>query len=150
MRLYSPPINMASGHSVNLGYMSRPPRNGATRPAYLVSRLISAYIGYLLVMIVLALLVPKFQIVFSDSSIKLPSATLALLWVSQVCVRGYLWAIFLPLPALWAISTSNIADRGRRRRRFLTAFMFVAAFLSFSVLALLIPLTHLSQDVASR
>jgi type II secretory pathway component PulF len=101
-------------------------------------------------MSVLALVAPKFEMVFSGSGVKLPTATAALLWASRICVRGYLWAVFLPLPALWAVSTSNVSNKNLRRRRFLTAFLFVAAFLSFSVLALLIPLAHLPQDLAAR
>jgi type II secretory pathway component PulF len=126
---------------------SRPRRPRRTVPAYLVSRLISSYIGYLLVMGVLVLLVPNFEGAFKDEHFKLqpPLATLWLLKVSRLCVKYYLWVVLLPVPALWALANFNIANRTRRRGLRLSAFIFVAAFLIFTLLALFLPMTHLLQ-----
>ena len=126
-------------------------RPRGTGPAYLVSRLISSYIGYLLVMGVLVLLVPAFDGALKDEKLtpRKPAATVVLLKVSQMCIRYYLWAFLLPVPAVWAVANFNIANKIRRRRIRLSAFIFVAAFLIFTLLALFLPMTHLFQPTTS-
>src|SRR6185437_5204906 len=140
---------MASGSPIHLSFQvpSLSPRG--TGPAYLVSRLISAYIGYMLVMGVLVLLVPKFESAFDDFKLKLPIVTVALIGMSRACCELYLWGILLPVPAIWAVANFNIPDKHRRRRFRLWAFIAVAAFLIFTLLALFFPLLGLVNATAS-
>ena len=121
---------------------SRLRRTGRARPAYLVSRLISSYIGYLLVMAVLVFFVPRFEPVFKDFKMDLPRTTVLAL-ASRLCLRDYLWAFLLPVPALWATVNFYIPDPNIRRRLRLAAFVIVVAFLIFTMLALF------PSDVAS-
>jgi hypothetical protein len=134
---------MASGPPLNLNYTPTRAVGRTTAPGYLTSRLISSYIGYMLVMGVLALIIPKFASVFSDLDFQPPLATVMLLQTSRMCLRYYLWAVCLPLPAFWALANISIADKYRRRRLRLAAFLFVAGFLVFTLFALFIPMMYL-------
>lgn len=129
---------MDSSSPTNLDHPVPPQPARSTGPAYLVSRLISSYIGYLLVMGVLVLLVPRFEPALVDKNFKLnpPAVTVLLLSTSMACVNYYLWAFLLPVPALWAVLNFNIIDKTRRRRLRLGAFFFVVAFLIFTLVAL--------------
>jgi hypothetical protein len=132
-----------------LDYQAPAPRPGKGGPKYLASRLISSYIGYLLVMGVLIFFVPKFSPVFMSFQMKVPAPTRMLLRASELCVRDYLWAILLPVPALWALANFAIPNPLLRRRLRLTAFLIVAAFLIFTLFALFLPLLSLIQNVNS-
>jgi type II secretory pathway component PulF len=103
----------------------------------------------MLVMAVLALLVPKFESAFVDFKLKLPIVTVALIAMSQACRELYLWAILLPVPAIWAVANFNVPDKHRRRRIRLWAFIAVAAFLIFTLLALFFPLLGLVNGTSA-
>ncbi len=119
-------------------------------PGYLVSRLISSYIGYMIVMGVLALVVPKFQSLFNDFTFQVPWSTQVLLHASDLCLRYYLWALCIPLPAIWAMANVSIADKYRRRHMRLLAFVFVCSFLIFTLAALFFPTMHLIDQMPGR
>jgi len=142
---------MTEGPPINLEYRTPDPR-GPRRagPAYLLSRLISSYIGYLLVMAVLVLIVPRFEQVFADFKLAVPTATSLLLSISRICVRNYLWISFLPLPAIWAYGCYCISNRRLRRGLRLTAFLLVVAFLVVTLLSLFIPTFSLLHGVAGK
>ncbi|HWE00988.1 MAG TPA: hypothetical protein VG326_01165 [Tepidisphaeraceae bacterium] len=57
--------------------------------------------------------------------------------------------ILLPLPALWALANFSIPNAQVRRRLRLLAFLFVSAFLVFTLLALFVPLLQLIQGVST-
>ncbi|HET6251545.1 MAG TPA: hypothetical protein VFE47_27925 [Tepidisphaeraceae bacterium] len=138
---------MTSGPPLNLNYAHPGPAR-VIAPGYLLSRLISSYIGYMLVMGILTLVVPKFESVFNEFGLRLPAATIALLQVSRLCIHGYLWLLCMPMPAMWAVVNVSINDKYRRRRLRLAAFLFVVAFLLFTLVALFLPMSHLTQTVA--
>ena len=139
---------MGIGQPINLNYAIRPPQGGV-RPAYLVSRLISSYIGYMLVMGVLVLIVPRFETVFRDFKLSLPAMTMALLGVSRWTVQLYLWAVCIPLPALWAWANASIVEPTLRRRLRQGAVFLVLAFLVLTVITLLMPMLALIEGVST-
>ena len=100
---------------------------------------------------VLVLLVPWFGRAYADVNNNLhpPEATVLLLDASRACIHYYLWAFLLPVPAIWAVANANIRDKHRRRRFRLVAFILVAAFLIFTLLALFLPMSHLLQGSTS-
>jgi type II secretory pathway component PulF len=134
---------MASGPPLNLNYAPSVTPQRVVKPGYVISRLISSYIGYMLVMGILALIVPKFESVFSDFNVRLPIITIALIQASQYCMRCYVWLVCLPIPAMWALVNVSISDKYTRRSLRLAAFLFVVAFLIFTLAALFLPMNHL-------
>ena len=136
---------MASGPPLNLNYYAPATPARLLKPGYLISRLISSYIGYMLVMGVLVLIVPKFESVFSDFALRLPAVTVALIQISQLCIRHYLWLLCMPMPAMWSLINVSINDKYHRRRLRLAAFIFVVMFLIFTLVALFLPMNHLLQ-----
>lgn len=112
------------------------------RPAYLISRLITSYLAYLVVMAVLVLVVPRFSRIFDDFKLRVALPTRALFEASRICGQNYLWLWLAPLPAFWAIGSSLAAGASNSRRRVvrLGAFVLVAVFLVFTVLALFFPM----------
>lgn len=139
---------MDSQNPPKLDYPSAPPRPVKPRPKYLASRLISSYIGYLLVMAVLVFFVPRFEPVFRDFKMDVPRSTMLLMRASRLCNQYYLWAALLPVPAVWAIANASIPYPILRRRLRLAAFLIVAAFLIFTLLALFLPMSHLMQTIS--
>lgn len=137
---------MSQGPPVNLEYQPGP-RN-RPGPAYLVSRLISSYIGYALIMTVLVLIVPRFEQVFRDFKATVPGVTTLLIFASRLCTQYYLWAILIPLPAIWAVGNANIPDSRLRRWLRVAAFIFVVLFLIYSLIALFRPLMLLIKSLA--
>ena len=115
-----------------------------------MSRLISSYIGYMLVMGVLVLLVPRFEPALVNLKINPPAVTVMLLQASSACIHYYLWAFLLPVPALWAVTNFNITNKTRRRRLRLGAFMFVLGFLIFTLVALFPILLQGSTSATQR
>jgi type II secretory pathway component PulF len=100
-------------------------------------------------MAVLVFFVPRFVPVFSNFQVRLTAPTRLLLRASELCIRDYLWMILLPLPALWALANFSIPNAQVRRRLRLLAFLFVSAFLVFTLLALFVPLLQLIQGVST-
>ncbi len=141
---------MASGTPINLSYHTAALLPRRVGPAYLVSRLITSYIGYLLVMGVLTLLVPRFEVTFSNFKVNLPLATLFLIRVSRVCLDYYLWALLLPVPGIWAVANFNIPSRRQRRGIRVGAFVLVSAFLIFTILALVLPMLSLVNSASAQ
>ncbi len=100
-------------------------------------------------MIVLVLIVPRFEQLFSDFKLSLPPMSAWLLGISQLCVRYYLWAALLPAPALWAYGNASIPDRKLRRALRAAAFMLVLIFLVFTIVALFKPLIALVEGITA-
>ncbi|HZL38415.1 MAG TPA: hypothetical protein VFC78_24085 [Tepidisphaeraceae bacterium] len=130
--------------------LANAPRGGG--PAYLISRLIGSYLAYAVVMAVLVGVVPKFSRIFTDFNLALPLPSVLLVRASQLCITHYLWAVLLPVPAGWALLTSMAAGSSPSRRRWvrLGAFMLVAAFLIFAILALFMPMISLINGMSGH
>lgn len=134
--------------SINLDYRTAPARPRA-RPAYLVSRLITSYLGYGLIMVVLAVIVPRFERVYADFQVRLPALTALLLAASRFCLRYYLWATLIPLPAIWSVANTWIPSSRDRRRMRLAAFVGVILFLVLTLFALFTPMASLASTTAT-
>jgi hypothetical protein len=134
-----------------LEYGRPPPAEGRTRDY--VAHLIRWALVAGTVAVVLAGIVPRFEQIFRDFKIQLPWPSQFLLTLSHWFVHDMGWLALAPLPFLLAYLMSLPGGTPRERRKVrhwerLLAFLIVAIFLVYVVMALFMPLISLIQAMS--
>ena len=136
---------------INLDYQTSNTTSERAGKKHLIATLIWFYFCYLLIIAVLVVFVPKFGQIFKDFHFKLPAASMLLLDASDFCRRYYfLWGIFVPVPAILAVSNGVILSRTQRRWTILATVVIMVAFVIFVVVSLFLPMIDLIQGITTQ
>jgi len=144
---------MASTTPPTLEYAPRRPRTGRGWD-YLAHLIRWLLVGGVFA-IVLAGVVPRFEQLFRDFKLQLPWSSQLLLALSRWFVNDYGWVPAVPLPFLLAYLLSlpgHTPQEKRKVRRWerLLAFLLIAAFLVYVIVALFMPMISLIEAISSQ